>query len=125
DRARGHGARIVADAPVASVVTKGGAAAGVVLADGHEIAADVVVAACDPFTLSALVDLPAALVDRLTDVRRPGTTLKVNLALAGLPRFSCLPQGSPSPFGSTIHLLEQDTPLQSVRGMWADVQAGR
>ncbi|HVT65068.1 MAG TPA: NAD(P)/FAD-dependent oxidoreductase [Mycobacteriales bacterium] len=125
DRARRHGARIRTNAPIASVAVGGGSASGVVLADGREVAANAVVAACDPFTLATLVDLPAALVDRLDGVRRAGTTLKVNLALAGLPHFSCLPQGSPSPFGSTIHLLEQDAPLQSVRQMWADVQAGR
>jgi phytoene dehydrogenase-like protein len=124
-RANHHGARIVANAPVASIALDEGAASGVVLADGREVAAGVVVAACDPFTLSTLVDLPTTLVDRLDDVRRAGTTLKVNLALAGLPRFSCLPDGAPSPFGSTIHLLEQDRPLQSVRDMWAQVTAGR
>ncbi|HVV76775.1 MAG TPA: NAD(P)/FAD-dependent oxidoreductase [Mycobacteriales bacterium] len=125
ERARSHGARIVVGAPVASVTVHEGATAGVVLTDGREVTSDVVVAACDPFTLSTLVALPQPLVDRLESVRRAGTTLKVNLALAGLPRFSCLPVGAPSPFGSTIHLLEQDTPLQSVRDMWADVQAGR
>lgn len=125
DRARAHGARIVPDAPVASVVLSGGAASGVVLSDGREIVASVVVAACDPFTLSSLVALPDSLVARLDAVRRAGTTLKVNLALADLPRFRCLPDDAPSPFGSTIHLLEQETPLQSVREMWTDVQAGR
>ena len=125
ERARAHGAQIVTGAPVASVVVHEGTTSGVVLTDGREIAADVVVAACDPFTLSSLVELPSSLVERLDSVRRAGTTLKVNLALAGLPRFSCLPAGAPSPFGSTIHLLEQETPLQSVRDMWAAVQAGR
>jgi phytoene dehydrogenase-like protein len=125
DRARRHGARIVTDAPIAAVTVSGGATSGVVLADGRAVAASVVVAACDPFTLSSLVQLPSPLVDRLESVRRAGTTLKVNLALADLPRFSCLPEGAASPFGSTIHLLEQDRPLQSVRDMWAQVTAGR
>jgi phytoene dehydrogenase-like protein len=67
-------------------------------------------------------------------VRRTGTTLKVNLALRDLPRFSCLPPGAPSPFGSTIHLLPgsaglagatTDSPMAALRAMWADVQAGR
>jgi phytoene dehydrogenase-like protein len=71
----------------------------------------------------------------MTAVRRTGTTLKVNLALRDLPRFSCLPEGSASPFGSTIHLLpgsaglaraaETDSPMAALRAMWADVQAGR
>ena len=59
--------------------------------------------------------------------------MKVNLALAGLPKFSCLPEGSPSPFGSTIHLLPGSPGWPTGRrcadgraaAMWADVQAGR
>jgi phytoene dehydrogenase-like protein len=125
ERARRHGARIVTSAPVASVTVDGGGATGVALTDGRHVAATVVVAACDPFTLSGLVALPDALTDRLNAVRRAGTTLKVNLALTDLPRFRCLPDEAPSPFGSTIHLLEQDSPLQSVRDMWAAVQASR
>jgi phytoene dehydrogenase-like protein len=79
--------------------------------------------------------LPTALTDRMAAVRRTGTTLKVNLALSGLPRFSCLPADAASPFGSTIHLLpgsaglagpaETDSPMAALRAMWADVQAGR
>jgi phytoene dehydrogenase-like protein len=49
----------------------------------------------------------------------------VNLALRDLPRFSCLPEGAASPFGSTIHLLPEEAPLDAVRRMWADVEAGR
>ena len=68
-------------------------------------------------------------------VRRNGTTLKLNLALRDLPRFSCLPAGAPSPFGSTVHLLPGSSsllgdtsggsPMAALRAMWADVQAGR
>jgi phytoene dehydrogenase-like protein len=80
--------------------------------------------------------LPASLTSRMAAVKRTGTTLKLNLALRGLPRFSCLPAGSASPFGSTIHLLPgsagladassgTDSPMAALRAMWADVQAGR
>ncbi len=124
DAARRSGAVIVAGTPVASVLLSGGAVAGVSTVDGREVRAGVVLAACDPFRLASLVDLPAALVDRLDAVRRTGTTLKVNLALSGLPRFSCLPAGAPSPFGSTIHLLPGGS-LDHLRAMWADVEAGR
>lgn len=125
ERARAAGATIHANAPVASVITTGGAVTGVALADGGTIETTTVVAGCDPFTLADLVPLPRPLLDRLDALRRPGTTLKVNLALRDLPRFSCLPAGAPSPFGSTIHLLPQDDPLDSVRAMWRDVEAGR
>ena len=137
DAARAAGAVIAVDCPVASVTVDGGAASGVVLADGRQIDARVVLGACDPYRLIDLVPdgaLPGALTERMAAVRRPGTTLKLNLALSGLPQFSCLPADAPHPFGSTIHLLPgsaalaggaPDGPMAALRGMWADVQAGR
>jgi phytoene dehydrogenase-like protein len=125
DRARSAGATIVTDAPVARIDVRDGAVTGVALVDGRTIETSTVVAGCDPYTLSELATLPQPLLDRLEAIRRPGTTLKINLALRGLPRFTCLPPDAPSPFGSTIHLLPQDAPMAAVREMWADVQAGR
>nr|BFE68520.1 NAD(P)/FAD-dependent oxidoreductase [Actinoplanes digitatis] len=136
--ARAAGAGIFTGTPVSAVTVSQGAATGVVLADGREITSRVVLGACDPYQLISLVPegaLPAALTDRMAAVRRPGTTLKLNLALSGLPRFPCLPEDAASPFGSTIHLLpgsaglagltETDSPMAALRAMWADVQAGR
>lgn len=135
EAARAAGATIRTGTPVSAITLNGGAASGVRLADGQTVAASVVLGACDPYRLLELLPdgaLPASLTDRLTAVRRPGTTLKLNLALTGLPRFSCLPEAAPSPFGSTIHLLPgsepdatRDTPLAGLRAMWADVRAGR
>ena len=138
DAARAAGARLFTDAAVTAVTVDGGAASGVVLADGRSVRAGVVLGSCDPFRLMALVPegaLPAALTDRMTALKRTGTTLKLNMALRGLPQFSCLPAGTASPFGSTIHLLpgsaglaglaETDSPMAALRGMWAEVQAGR
>ncbi|GAA0472961.1 FAD-dependent oxidoreductase [Actinoplanes capillaceus] len=128
DAARAAGARLYTDARVTAVTVDGGAASGVVLADGRSVAANVVLGGCDPYQLMGLVPegaLPASLTERMAAVKRPGSTLKVNLALRDLPRFSCLPEGAPSPFGSTIHLLPGDaSPMTNVRRMWADVQAG-
>jgi phytoene dehydrogenase-like protein len=138
DAARSAGAALHAGTPVTAVLLSGGAVSGVALAGGRTIAAPVVLGACDPYRLMSLVPdgaLPAALTERMAAVKRPGTTLKVNLALSGLPRFACLPEDAPSPFGSTIHLLpgsaglaglaESDSPMAALRAMWADVQAGR
>jgi phytoene dehydrogenase-like protein len=130
--ARAAGATIVTGAPVAAVLLDGGHAAGVRLADGREVAAGVVLGACDPYRLIDLVPdgaLPAELTTRMAAVRRTGTTLKVNLALRDLPRFSCLPADAPTPFGSTIHLLPgsggEVPPMAALRAMWSDVRAGR
>lgn len=125
ERARAAGARLLTGVPVRQVTTTGGAVSGVALADGRELTATTVLAGCDPFTLSEIAPLPAATRERLDGLRRAGTTLKVNLALRDLPRFACLPDGAPSPFGSTIHLLPQESPLDEVRAMWAAVQAGQ
>ncbi|MBW4705426.1 NAD(P)/FAD-dependent oxidoreductase [Micromonospora sp. RL09-050-HVF-A] len=137
EAARAAGATILTGARVDAVTLTGGAASGVRLADGREVAAEVVLGACDPYRLMELVPdgaLPAELGARMAAVRRPGTTLKLNLALTGLPRFSCLPADAPSPFGSTIHLLPGsaslvgaggESPMAALRAMWADVQAGR
>src|SRR3954447_117070 len=138
DAARAAGARIFTGAAVSAVTVDGGAAAGVVLADGRSLRARVVLGSCDPYRLMSLVSsgtLPKALTTRMESVRGPGTTLKVNLALRGLPQFSCLPADAPSPFGSTIHLLpgssglagaaDRESPMGALRAMWAEVQAGR
>ncbi|MGH8868914.1 MAG: phytoene desaturase family protein [Actinomycetes bacterium] len=128
-KARQAGATLVEAAPVTQVRLDAGAASGVLLANGREISARVVLGACDPFRLASLVGnraLPVDLRDRLERVRRPGTTMKVNLALRDLPRFSCLPESAPSPFGSTVHLLPDTAhPMHGIRRMWDDVLAGR
>lgn len=132
DAARRAGARVLTEAPVAAVRLTGGAVAGVALADGREVTAKVVLGACDPYRLIDLTPpeaLPADLVARMAAVRRTGTTLKINLALRDLPRFSCLPTSAPSPFGSTIHLLPgadgEVPPMAALRQMWSEVVAGR
>jgi phytoene dehydrogenase-like protein len=125
DRARAAGAVIETDARVDQVLVSDNAMTGVALHDGRTIEATTVVAGCDPFTLADLAPLPREITERLDAVRRSGTTMKINLALRDLPRFSCLPPDAPAPFGSTIHLLPQESPMDAVRAMWAEVQAGR
>jgi phytoene dehydrogenase-like protein len=132
DAAHAAGARLVTGAAVAQVRVSGGAVTGVTRADGGEVTATVVLGACDPYRLLDLTPdgaLPADLVTRMRSQRRTGTTLKVNLALRDLPRFSCLPDSAPTPFGATVHLLPGSgaggSPMSALRTMWADVQAGR
>lgn len=130
--ARAAGARLVTGAPVAAIEVSGGTVSGVALADGRQVTAPVVLGACDPYRLLDLAPagaLPPDLVTRMTSARRPGTTLKVNLALRDLPRFSCLPPDAPDPSGATVHLLPASgaggAPMAALRTMWAQVQAGR
>ena len=63
---------------------------GVTLADGTEIDAGLVVSAADPKRTLALcdpVELGPTMLWRAGNIRQPGATAKVNLALSGLPAF--------------------------------------
>ena len=92
--AQSFGAEIRLESPVASVITRGGRAVGVALADGSEVRAPVVVSALDPRrTFLELVnprELPSDLVDTIQRFRFQGTSSKVNFALDGLPRYPAL-----------------------------------
>ncbi|MGQ0624722.1 MAG: phytoene desaturase family protein [Sporichthyaceae bacterium] len=129
DAARAAGARLHTGMAVHQITTAAGAVTGVLAgtpAAPTEFRADVVMAACDPFRLPTLVGsaLPDALAAHIEAVRRPGVTMKVNLALTRAPVFPGL--GGRSTGGATVHLLPgEDRPLDAVRAMWADVQAGR
>jgi phytoene dehydrogenase-like protein len=129
DAAGGQGTKVFTDAEVASLIVDGGAASGVVLADGRSITARAVLAACDPWRTAAIAGeyAPESLTSRLERVRKPGTTMKINLALRDMPTLACLPPEAPNPWGATVHLLPDATgrPLDALRAMWADVQAGR
>lgn len=90
--ARTHGAEVRTSAGVARVTALDGTATGVVLDGGEEVRAGIVVSSADPkHTLLDLVDpeeLGPTLVWRTSNLRLPGCTAKVNLALSGLPRFA-------------------------------------
>jgi phytoene dehydrogenase-like protein len=94
------GAEIRTDAEVIEVRVKDGSAASVVLSTGEEISARAIVSNADPKrTLLKLVDpihLSPDFVMKLQHYRMPGTVAKVNLALAGLPKFTALNGGNDS-----------------------------
>jgi phytoene dehydrogenase-like protein len=109
-RAAEAGATIRTGVTVERVIVDGGAAAGVVLAGGEEVRARAVVVAADPFRLPALLGsaCPAALRSRIDGYveRSLGQTMKVNLALAGLPTFAALPEPR-GQHSTTVHLLPE------------------
>jgi phytoene dehydrogenase-like protein len=93
--AREAGAEIRTSAAAARIRTAGGAATGVVLENGDEIEADLVLSSVDPrLTFLRFLDprdLPGEFVDDVKRYRFRGSSGKVNLALDGLPDFRCLP----------------------------------
>jgi phytoene dehydrogenase-like protein len=93
--AREAGAEIRTQSPVARIVVKGGRACGVVLENGDEFEARVVVSNADPHRTFLKMIEPGNLPDDfLEEVRRykfRGSSGKVNLALDALPDFQCLP----------------------------------
>ncbi|HWE23715.1 MAG TPA: NAD(P)/FAD-dependent oxidoreductase [Myxococcales bacterium] len=128
EAARSAGARIETGRGVRRINVEGAAASGVQLTDGAEIASRAVVVNADPFRMRDLVGaerFPREYNARLDGYRRDGTTLKVNLALRDLPRFTCLPENR-GQFGSTMHLLpDEPHVIEVMHAAFADVKAGR
>jgi phytoene dehydrogenase-like protein len=89
------GVEIRSETAVAKILVRDGRASGVVLENGDEIAAGLVVSSLDPrLTFRRLLEPDLLPGDFLEDVDRykfRGSSAKVNLALDALPDFTCLP----------------------------------
>jgi phytoene dehydrogenase-like protein len=100
DVARGFGAEIRTDAPVAAITSKQGHATGVKLESGEELSAKIVVSNADPRTTFKTLLAPPTLGTRLqqhvANIRYRGTGVRVHLALSGLPEFTSLSDASAS-----------------------------
>src|SRR6267142_2516583 len=125
--AREAGAEILTGAAVDKINVDGGSVGGVVLKDGREISAKVVLSNADPFRTRAMVgaeNFPTAFNAMIDNFRRTGTTMKVNLALDRLPTFKCLPEGR-GQHNATIHLLPQEKDvIGHIRSGFEKVQKG-
>jgi len=99
DAARQHGAEIQTQAAVDHLLIKNGRAYGVVLGSGEDIHAKVIVSGVDPKrTFLKMVDaqhLEPEFVEQINHLKIRGSSAKVNLALDGLPNFTCLPGEGP------------------------------
>jgi phytoene dehydrogenase-like protein len=95
----GHhaGVEVRTKTAVARIRTKGQRAVGVVLANGDEIDADLVLSSVDPrltfLTLLDPAELPVEFVAQVKQYRFRGASGKVNFALDALPQFTALPAG--------------------------------
>jgi len=107
--AQQFGSNIRPDADVARIVTKDGAATGVVLQTGEEIEARIVISNADvKRTFLNLLEptyLDPRFLLQVQNIRARGTVAKINLALDELPKFNCAKdhQG-PASLGGVIHI---------------------
>jgi phytoene dehydrogenase-like protein len=97
--ARQAGVEIRSEIEVAKILVRDGRASGVVLKNGDEITANLVVSSLDPrLTFRRLLEADQLPGDFLEDVDRykfRGSSAKVNLALDALPDFTALPGTGP------------------------------
>jgi phytoene dehydrogenase-like protein len=97
--ARQAGVEIRSRTEVAKILVRDGRASGVVLKNGDEITAGLVVSSLDPrLTFRRLLEPDQLPGDFLEDVDRykfRGSSAKVNLALDALPEFTALPGTGP------------------------------
>ncbi|HEY1929997.1 MAG TPA: NAD(P)/FAD-dependent oxidoreductase [Caulobacteraceae bacterium] len=101
------GVEISTDSPVREVSVKDGRAVGVVVEDGSDLSARVVVSNLNPKLLfGSLVPeqaLPEDFRERMANWRCGSGTFRMNVALSELPSFTCLPsQGRAEQHGASI-----------------------
>jgi len=128
--AEAHGATMRTDAEVDRVLIKDGKAYGVVLTNGDEIRAKVVVSNADPKrTFLKLVEKQHLEDDfrrSIENFRVEGCSIKINLALDGLPNFTAFPNTSESepslPHMTTMHVCPS---MDYIDRAWEDAKQGR
>jgi phytoene dehydrogenase-like protein len=124
DSARSRGVEIRVDAVVDKVLVQGERARGVVLAGGEEIRARVVISNADPKTTFLRLVEPQHLEDdflqAIRNFRCEGTSLKMNLALDGLPEFKAAPGPGPH-LRATMHICPG---IEYMERAWDDAKYG-
>ncbi|HEY3979818.1 MAG TPA: NAD(P)/FAD-dependent oxidoreductase [Streptosporangiaceae bacterium] len=124
--ARSFGAELRTAAPVARIRTSGGQVTGVTLANGEDVDAPVVITTAHPqisfLRLLDPADLPADFVEDIKGWQTRSGTVKINLALGGLPVFASHPDFDPQVHGGTIVLAES---LDDVENAYQEAVAGR
>jgi phytoene dehydrogenase-like protein len=124
--ARAAGAEIRTNASVEKIEIRDGRARGVALAGGERVEARTVISDLDPRrTFLGLIgesDLDPDSLKAIRHYRSEGTSLKMNLALSGLPEFRALP-GAPGPqHRATMHICPS---IEYVERAWDDAKYGR
>jgi phytoene dehydrogenase-like protein len=116
--ARATGAEIRTETAVSTVLVKDGRAYGVALANGDEISAPIVVSNLDPIATRRIA--PGAVDSE--GYQCVGPSMKMNLALSGLPEFTAYPETPGPHHRATIHLCPS---IDYVEKAWEDARNGR
>ena len=123
--ARVKGAEIRVNAPVQRITVNGGRVRGVVLDSGEEIEAPIVASNLDPHVtflkLMGEGDLDPDFRKSIQRFRIEGTSLKINLALSGVPDFKALPGAGPQ-HRATMHICPS---IEYIERAWDDAKYGR
>lgn len=127
DSAKARGAVIRTHSPVEKILVRDGRAHGVVLRGGEEIHAPIVASNLDPrrtfLHLMDSRDLPTDFLDGISKFRSEGTSLKMNLALRGVPEFTALPGNGPGPqHRATMHICPS---VEYIERAWDDAKYGK
>jgi phytoene dehydrogenase-like protein len=124
--AEAHGAVIRTNASVQQIRIKNETALGVVLADGEEIQAKVIISNADPkrtfLQLIAPQHLEESFRQAIAHLRMEGCSLKMNLALDTLPDFTAYPGSHLAPpHKTTMHICPS---MEYIDRAWADAEQG-
>jgi phytoene dehydrogenase-like protein len=127
DSARARGAHIRTGAEVERILIENGRAVGAVLASGEEVRARAVISNADPKrTFLRLIEpthLDPAFRREIENVRCTGSSVKINLALDGLPEFTAYPtNGLGAPHMTTIHVCPS---IDYIDRAWEEARQGQ
>ena len=123
-----HGGEIRTNAGVQQVLVRRGKACGVVLENGDELQARVVVSNLDAKrTFTKIVDrndLPDGIYEKAKNFKIRGSSGKVNIALSGLPKFNDVPDNryidrGGQGFSGSLETMERAYDCWK-RGRWSD-----
>lgn len=93
--AESKGVVIRTEAGVEKILVENGKVSGVRLVDGTSLSAQIVAANTDPkrtfLTLLGEEHLPTGFARDISAIRQESASLRMNLALSGLPEFACIP----------------------------------
>ncbi|MBI4659949.1 MAG: NAD(P)/FAD-dependent oxidoreductase [Verrucomicrobia bacterium] len=125
--AQAAGAVIRTEADVKRILSHNGKATGVALANGDEIQGRMIISNADPKrTFLGLLDerqLDSEFLRQIKNIKTNGCSMKINLALDGLPSFKALPGSNLMPHHkTTIHICPN---IDYVERAWNECKEGR